>query len=170
MAPLHTAPLSAASEHQQQQTLSVCRVGNMVHEFPISNSQSSLLRSMEPFYPSLHGYMQPSTVPSNMTVQTCQSAAHLAPSTTSLDQGVPFPTMGDSKIPTHQRILELERQLKEAVKELTFFGDRNWRMEAYIDCLVHTLRKMDVTSVIDLNQKMVSLHSEYYCIVYCETF
>lgn len=112
--------------------------------YPIDNTPPPLFQPnfVPPFYPTMHSFTpQSSTV---LSVPTTNGNFH------------PGVTENGTAISYQEKVVELEKQLKEAVRELTFFGDRNWRMEAYIDCLVHTLRKLDVTSVIDLNQKMVS--------------
>ncbi|XP_022091843.1 uncharacterized protein LOC110979947 [Acanthaster planci] len=56
-----------------------------------------------------------------------------------------------------KKIVLLERRLKELALELTFLGDRNWRLEAYIDCLIKTLEVLEVTDVVDLDQKKLPL-------------
>ncbi|PIK61276.1 hypothetical protein BSL78_01767 [Apostichopus japonicus] len=157
--PCHPAPYMVTDHPQPSMT--AYPVTHIPQQFaPIpqlfpSNSQSTLTPTVEPFYPSLHVYMHPATAPSN-TMQTISNTS-FTPSTTSLGHHCTPVSTASGMVPDQERrILSLEKQLKEAVKELTFFGDRNWRMEAYIDCLVHTLRKMDVTTVIDLNQKMLS--------------
>lgn len=112
--------------------------------YPIDNSPPPLFQPnfVPPFYPTMHSF-------------TPQSSTALSIPTTD-GNFQPMVTENGTTMSRQDKVVELEKQLKEAVRELTFFGDRNWRMEAYIDCLVHTLRKLDVTSVIDLNQKMVS--------------
>ena len=54
------------------------------------------------------------------------------------------------------RIADLQTQIKQLCCELAFVGDRNWRLEAYTDCLIHTLEKMGVTDVEDLDHTTVS--------------
>ncbi|KAJ8029854.1 hypothetical protein HOLleu_29364 [Holothuria leucospilota] len=113
--------------------------------YPIDNTPPPLFQPnfVPPFYPAMHSF-------------TPQSSTALSITTTN-GNFHPVVTENGTTISYQEKVVELEKQLKEAVRELTFFGDRNWRMEAYIDCLVHTLRKLDVTSVIDLNQKMLPL-------------
>ena len=55
-----------------------------------------------------------------------------------------------------KKIVALDQQIKNLVLNLTFLGDRNWRLEAYIDCLIKTLEVLEVTDVVDLDQKSVS--------------
>ncbi|XP_071792809.1 uncharacterized protein [Asterias amurensis] len=56
-----------------------------------------------------------------------------------------------------KKIVALDQQIKNLVLNLTFLGDRNWRLEAYIDCLIKTLEVLEVTDVVDLDQKSLPL-------------
>ncbi|XP_038070602.1 uncharacterized protein LOC119739659 [Patiria miniata] len=82
------------------------------------------------------------------------SQAHEAHSgSTEKDSGVAVINDGLRK-----KILHLEQRLKELALELTFLGDRNWRLEAYIDCLIKTLEVLEVTDVVDLDEKTLPLY------------
>ena len=54
-----------------------------------------------------------------------------------------------------KRITELQSQMKDLCCELAFVGDRNWRLEAYMECLMHTLETLGFTDVEDLDQTTV---------------
>lgn len=53
------------------------------------------------------------------------------------------------------RIATLEKKIHSALAEVTFLGDRNWRLEAHVDSLMHTLEVLGVTDIEDLTGKTV---------------
>ncbi|XP_072173675.1 uncharacterized protein [Diadema setosum] len=64
-------------------------------------------------------------------------------------------TMVNEKL--RDKIADLEKQLQRALVEGTFLGDRNWRLEAYLDSLMHTMELLNITDVEDLTGKSLPL-------------
>ena len=109
----------------------------------------------------------------NHTKNTVHKSQDTAKSTTVTAPQTPEPPADQAEVESgmalindrlRKKIVDLEHQIKKLVLDLTFLGDRNWRLEAYIDCLIKTLEVLEVTDVVDLDQKTVSLS---FCLYHC---